>query len=47
MSRSKPIEEVDTKVVSTCTEEDEEDSEETFWKKDESLVIESPVVYDK
>ena len=31
----KPIEEKETKVVSTCTEEDYEDSEEVFWRKPE------------
>lgn len=46
-ARAQPIEEVETKVVSTCTEEDEEDSEETFWRKKEDTNIKSPVVYDK
>lgn len=46
-SKTKPIEEIETKLVSTCTEEDEDDSEDTFWRKKEEVVIKSPVVYDK
>jgi hypothetical protein len=43
----KPIEEKETKVVSTCTEEEDEDSEEVFWRKPTNLLNKSPVVYDK
>jgi hypothetical protein len=32
LKQVKPIEEKDTKVVSTCTEEDEDDSEDVFWR---------------
>lgn len=42
----KLIEEIETKVVSTCTEEDEEDSEETFWRKKDEIKS-PPVIYDK
>ena len=43
----KPIEEKETKVVSTCTEEEDDDSEEVFWRKPEYQNDVSPVIYDK
>ena len=43
----KPIEEKETKMVSTCTEEEDEDSEDVFWRKPDNQNTKSPVVYDK
>jgi len=34
-------------MVSTCTEEDDEDSEEYFWRQKEQPECKSPVIYDK